>query len=276
MKRLIDDPEIARELRTEMERYATEQAQVDLKRVYASLPLTAAAPTVAPQGRSLGSTWSSLSSTTKLLLIAAIGGTSALGIGALRSGAPETIESQPTAALPPGVEPAQHAGSEEPGSFATTLPDAAAQPPSLGSTPPTAALLSADAASTRAATSSTTVRGLAASESLTTAPSDGWRQAAARGRSGAGSASRREIAQLARIKALLEQDPAAARRLIRAAQREFPAGLLVEEREGLDVIALFALAQNDRARANAERFIARYPQSPLRAKLERLIADAGE
>jgi hypothetical protein len=113
-----------------------------------------------------------------------------------------------------------------------------------------------------------------------------WRQAqptaadpapasTARARSAA-SGSRREIAQLARIKTLLEQDPAAARRLIRAAQREFPAGLLVEEREGLDVIALFALGQHQRARVNAERFIIRYPQSALRPKLERLIADARE
>jgi hypothetical protein len=253
MKRLIDDPEMARDLRAEMQRYAAEQAQVDLKRVYAglkaSLPL-AAAPAVAPRGRFSGSTWSSLSGTTKLLIVAAIGGTSALTFTALRGGE-QAAHVQSVNSAPP-LQPiaAQPAGSEHAPTGVTTA-TGAAQP--------------AEAP-----------RGLTAPESMTSASGGGWRQAAAPGPTRTGSASRREIAQLARIKALLEQDPAAARRLIRAAQREFPAGLLVEEREGLDVIALFALAQNERARAGAERFIARYPQSPLRPKLERLIADARE
>jgi hypothetical protein len=81
----------------------------------------------------------------------------------------------------------------------------------------------------------------------------------------------REIAQLARVKALLPRDPAAARRLIRVGQREFPEGVLVEEREGLDVLALIELGQAQRARAAAESFIARYPRSPLRPKLEQLL-----
>ena len=60
MKRLIDDPEIAGELGSEMRRYATEQAQVDLKRAFASLEeslqLRAAGAACATGGGSSGTT----------------------------------------------------------------------------------------------------------------------------------------------------------------------------------------------------------------------------
>jgi hypothetical protein len=84
--------------------------------------------------------------------------------------------------------------------------------------------------------------------------------------------SRREIAQLMRIRTLLKRDPAAAHRAIVDAQREFPDGLLREEREGLDAIALARSGERTRARQQAERFIERYPKSPLRPRLERLLA----
>jgi len=86
------------------------------------------------------------------------------------------------------------------------------------------------------------------------------------------NASRREIAQLLRIRALLERDPAAAHRAIQAANREFPSGVLREERDGLEAIALFRAEKASDARAHAERFIERYPRSPLRERLERLLA----
>jgi hypothetical protein len=88
------------------------------------------------------------------------------------------------------------------------------------------------------------------------------------------SASRREIAQLVRIKQLLRRDPAAAYRLARASQREFPSGALREEREGLAAIAAWLSGPRARARALTEQYLARYAQSPLRERLERLAADA--
>jgi|GEM_PF-1967335 len=264
MKRLIDDPEIAGELRAEMQRYATEQAQVDLKRVYtglqASLPLTAAASSSLPQPRFSRSAWSGLPSATKLLIVAALGGTAALGIGALRGDerATQSVASKPAAALPStlSTQPTA-AGAPQPASTASAQPS-----PMTSSTTPAPVIPSASGGGLQQQP------GAAVPEPET--------PTARSSRGTASSASRREIAQLARIKELLEKDPAAARRLIRTAQREFPAGLLVEEREGLDVIALFALQETERARKNAQRFIARYPQSPLRPKLERLIADASE
>lgn len=238
MKRLIDDPEIVGELRAELQRYATEQAQVDLKRAFENLEGTLQLKAAGTAGAARPGfwTWSALSGSTKLLIIAAIGGSSALGVAALRSSEPTlqpqaTVQALPAAALPPS----------EPQPSAAWSPAGASRPQLQPTASPPARLAEPSAS-----------------------------------RSPVGSGSRREIAQLARIKSVLDHDPAAARRLIRTAQREFPAGLLVEEREGLDVIALFALGQHERARTSAERFIARYPQSPLRPKLERLIDDARE
>jgi outer membrane protein assembly factor BamD (BamD/ComL family) len=86
------------------------------------------------------------------------------------------------------------------------------------------------------------------------------------------SASRREIAQLNKIRAVLDRDPARAHRLIAASSREFPSGLLAEERAGLDAIALFRSGERRSAAAAAERFIAEHPNSPLRPRLERILA----
>lgn len=248
MKRLIDDPEIAGDLRAELRRYATEQAQVDLPRAYSdlqeTLQLKAAVPAVSAR-----SAWSALSGSTKLLLVAAIGGSAALGVNAFR-GSEAARQSEPMAQQPQALRQQSQALAQRP-QHAQPMPQ---QTPAAR----------ADDGREMAAEPGAAQRG-----QLAASPSEPPNRAAP-----ASSGSRREIAQLVRIKALLEQDPAAARRLIRAAQREFPNGLLVEEREGLDVIALFALGQLERARSGAERFIARYPQSPLRPKLQRLIAES--
>jgi hypothetical protein len=95
------------------------------------------------------------------------------------------------------------------------------------------------------------------------------RDASARARD---SRSRREIAQLERIRELLADDPAAAFRLAQASQLEFPSGAFREERAGLSIIALFELGDSVSARARAVRFMARYPQSPMRERIQRLSA----
>ena len=83
--------------------------------------------------------------------------------------------------------------------------------------------------------------------------------------------SRREIDQLIRLRALLASDPAAAYRLAQRSQREFPRGALREEREALQALALEALGDHERARREAQQFLQRYPESPLRARLQRLV-----
>lgn len=85
-------------------------------------------------------------------------------------------------------------------------------------------------------------------------------------------AAHREIEQLEQVKAWLATDPAAAYRLAQQSAREFPNGVLREEREGLSVLALWRLGKHVRAREKAAQFLERYPQSPLRARIEGLAA----
>ncbi|MDD9941604.1 MAG: hypothetical protein OXU20_11230 [Myxococcales bacterium] len=81
-------------------------------------------------------------------------------------------------------------------------------------------------------------------------------------------AARREIAQLVRIRGLLASDPAAAHRLALRSAREFPDGLLVEERRALIVIALARSGRRAEAARRARAFLARYPDSPMREQVE--------
>lgn len=80
--------------------------------------------------------------------------------------------------------------------------------------------------------------------------------------------SRREIAQLVRIRQLLERNPGAAYRLARQSEREFPDGVLSEERRALLVIALANRGAKEEAAREAQAFFARYPQSPMRERVE--------
>jgi hypothetical protein len=76
--------------------------------------------------------------------------------------------------------------------------------------------------------------------------------------------SRREIDQLVRIRALLERDPTAAYRLAQRSEREFPRGVLSEERQALQVVSLAKSGAAEAAARKAKQFFARYPESPMR------------
>lgn len=80
--------------------------------------------------------------------------------------------------------------------------------------------------------------------------------------------SRREIAQLVRIRALLESDPRAAYRLAERGEREFARGVLSEERRALQVLALAKSGDLAAATARSREFFASYPQSPMRELVE--------
>lgn len=82
------------------------------------------------------------------------------------------------------------------------------------------------------------------------------------------SASRREIAQLVRIRALLEDDPVAAYKLARRSEREFPDGVLRQERRAMIVLALAKRGSTAEAQRAAEKYFQQYPQSPMRAVIE--------
>lgn len=86
---------------------------------------------------------------------------------------------------------------------------------------------------------------------------------------------RREIAQLARIKALLPAQPRAALQLAQAGNREFARGMLVQEREGIAVLALAQLGRQREASARAQSFLTRFPDSPLRERIALIAAGSG-
>ena len=87
----------------------------------------------------------------------------------------------------------------------------------------------------------------------------------------ADDALRREIAQLGAIKALVESHPGAAYRMAQAGHREFSRGMLREEREALAVLSLSQIGRRAEAEKRAQAFVARYPQSPLRERVQHLI-----
>jgi hypothetical protein len=66
-------------------------------------------------------------------------------------------------------------------------------------------------------------------------------------------------------------DASSALRTAREHQRLFPRGRLAEERERIAIEALSSLGRADPARARAERFLRRYPQSVHRDRIESLV-----
>jgi len=91
-----------------------------------------------------------------------------------------------------------------------------------------------------------------------------------------GSSSRREIAQLVRIRALLQQDPLAAYRLAQRSEREFPRGVLSEERQALAIVALHRTGKRAAAAAQARTFFERFPLTPMRGTIEAELDRARE
>ncbi len=234
-RRLLDDPAALSVMREDLQNTAADQVSYDVTRGLASLESTlgeVALGEVAAAGASAGAAGSAAAGVPIALKWVVF---AAIGGSLLGTAAWLTSESEPKPAPAAGV-------SAQPAAVSSSPTPAPALPQTQPQTPPT--LVPEPAAAAEPADTSQV----------------------------GPSASRREIAQLVRIRALLERDPAAARRAIAAAQREFPSGVLREEREGLDAIALFQLGEARRARTRAERFIERYPQSPLRPRLERLLA----
>jgi hypothetical protein len=83
---------------------------------------------------------------------------------------------------------------------------------------------------------------------------------------------RLEMAQLARIRALLPTDPAQALQMAQEGQRRFPSGMFREERNGLAVLALARLGRRVEARTRGNAYLLRHPRGPFSAEIRRLVA----
>jgi hypothetical protein len=77
-----------------------------------------------------------------------------------------------------------------------------------------------------------------------------------------------ELALLTRAQEQLEVAPATALALLGEHEQRYASGVLVQERELLRIDAERALGRSDSAAARAQAFIARFPRSPQRARLE--------
>lgn len=235
--RLLDDPALAPELRADLERTAVTPHAYDAAAGLAALHAA---------------------------------------IGALQASGASSVAA---AAAPTGAQ-ASGAGAASTGAVAdgATAAAAGAKAAWLASTGGKLALAATGAAVIaagaivwpRAATERATLRPPAALPSRApVAPAPGSEPAGGDG--SADAALRREIAELGRIKALLESDPGQAYRLAEAGHREHGSGMLRHEREGLAVLALWNLGRHDEATERARAFLARYPASPLGPEIERRL-----
>jgi hypothetical protein len=77
-----------------------------------------------------------------------------------------------------------------------------------------------------------------------------------------------EVALISSAQQALERDPRRALAALDEHERRFARGVLAEEREVLRFDALVALGQSSQARSCARAFVARFPSSPQRARLQ--------
>jgi hypothetical protein len=157
------------------------------------------------------------------------------------------------AAPPPTASPVDSAIEPPPAALppppaALPPPPAALPPPSAPSTVETAAPQLPTSASVRAAT-----------------PAPAPAKSADEGES--------EIRLLQRAQDALGSSPARALQVTNEHITRFPRGVLVQEREVIAISALRALGRTSEARARAARFLAAYPRSAHRRRLEVLIGD---
>jgi hypothetical protein len=83
----------------------------------------------------------------------------------------------------------------------------------------------------------------------------------------------REARLVAQARRALADDPARALALTEQVEREFPNGLLGEERRALEIRALAALGKSSEAKDAAKAFLAEYPDGPQAAAVRRAIED---
>jgi hypothetical protein len=105
-----------------------------------------------------------------------------------------------------------------------------------------------------------------------TAPAPASRATRPRARAGTALSETSEPEMLGRAHAMLARDPAAALRLAGEHERAYPAGAMIQEREVVAIDALTRLGRAADARARAQRFVARFPSSALRARVEAIAA----
>ena len=83
-----------------------------------------------------------------------------------------------------------------------------------------------------------------------------------------------ELALLTKARRVLTVQPHTALEIAAEHERDYPQGLLTEEREVIAIEALVKLGRRAQAAQRAQRFLARFPGSAQRARLDQLLRDA--
>jgi hypothetical protein len=86
--------------------------------------------------------------------------------------------------------------------------------------------------------------------------------------------TQREFRLLAAARKAAASAPERAWALVLESEREFPDGMMLEEREAVAIEVLVALGRSDDARRRGERFLARHPKSPSTQRVRELVVRA--
>lgn len=86
--------------------------------------------------------------------------------------------------------------------------------------------------------------------------------------------TQREFRLLAEARKAAASSPARAWTLVQQSEREFPEGMMIEEREALAVEVLVALDRVEDARRRGDRFLAAHPKSPSANRVRELLERA--
>lgn len=82
-----------------------------------------------------------------------------------------------------------------------------------------------------------------------------------------------EAKKVQQARKTLEADPNKTLRLLKAIDREFPKGQLMEERAGLRVLALLRAGKVDEGKRRADKYLARYPKGTLANRVRRALSE---
>jgi hypothetical protein len=242
--RLLEDPQSSPALRADLERTATTHPSYDV-----ATGLIALQAAIAGAGGALSGGAGHAAQAAGAKGAGSLGAGLKLTLGAVGVAAAVAA----SVALWPGTRPAAKPAAMVP--HAVTAP---------ATTPPSAAV-EETAAGTRAAEPAT--RAAHESPAATVSGKSRLAKPAATVRQ-TDDPLHREVAQLGEIKASLDADPARALRLAELGNREFRRGALAQEREALAVLALWNLGRRAEATKRERAFLERYPQSPLRERLQ--------
>jgi hypothetical protein len=82
-----------------------------------------------------------------------------------------------------------------------------------------------------------------------------------------------ELVLVQQARNAMSSQPARALEVLREADRRYPNGIFLEERQAIGVLALIALHRDADARAQAERFLRAHPTTVYRQRIERALAE---